>query len=39
MFVTDTTTLEMIPAREYPRLKNALEEKKRSLLKKDSKNG
>jgi hypothetical protein len=37
MFVTGATTLEEIAARDFPRLLNALEEKKRSLAKKEKK--
>jgi hypothetical protein len=37
MFVTGCETLEAIPVRELPRLLNALEEKKRSLLSKKEK--
>lgn len=37
MFVTSAETLGAIPARDFPRLLNALEEKKRSLIEKGSK--
>jgi hypothetical protein len=37
MFVTSAETLEQIPVRDFPRLLNALEEKKRSLAKKEKK--